>query len=813
MKNFRTIRIFISSTFRDMDFERDEIKFKVIPRLNAHYANYGLTFQTVDLRIGVNTTGLAEEVRENKVLDVCLNSIEQSRPFFIGLIGGRYGWIPSTKRFSYILNNLSDDKRPLISGAKKRSVTELEILYGAIGDKGQYINHSLFFFRNPASYNGMDEETLTYYTDFDTQEQHERLEKLRQHIVESTLNTPAAPVHYSIEWNSIQKKFIDKDNTFANTVYKQITNIIDADIASEKNEQPWYNVLADNDTYIVNNYLTDVSPRRECIEQVAKRLARGGRMVMSGEKGKGKSTFLSLLVNYLISENPHPVLMAFPSTDSNSLSPRILLAKWINIIAQQSNMVIPFASIESLGDIPLNQLSEMLDTIAQKANICPVVFIDDISLLELYSNEATYLSWIPKSFGLFVTVDKDYKLPALKIHSDIDTFSLPNLTEEDLNIYFDLWENRNSNELGSAIRQELLLSKAEPRRLALLLNLIGTFASDDFQQIRQQSGNDEMKKITQYIISVIKSAPTDITGIINYLINRVIVHDGDAVALKQSLSLLALSRWGLRDSDVETLIDDKFDMLAYTTLMSLLNYLFHDDRLLHKRNFKSNNLLQAYILGIANPKPYYTDLARHTLNLPDSDPLRRDMLLFFLIKSGNIKAIIDNLLFPPLDKAVKALAQDYYFASMQYLLLSEENLPTKILQTALGMDLDSNIIFLYNVLFHGFPDLFQRIDIMRKFAPHVFSIHAEEIKDARAAYALAWMQSEYLSIVRNYSFLSETEQIHLHKTTINSFIHSRRLNPEIGDPSNMIIAISSNLIPLYAKIGDFESMDEILMQL
>jgi Domain of unknown function (DUF4062) len=37
-----------------------------------------------------------EESRKDRVLDLCLELIDDCRPFFIGLLGGRYGWVPKT---------------------------------------------------------------------------------------------------------------------------------------------------------------------------------------------------------------------------------------------------------------------------------------------------------------------------------------------------------------------------------------------------------------------------------------------------------------------------------------------------------------------------------------------------------------------------------------------------------------------------------------------------------------------------------------------------------------------------------------------
>ena len=51
MKKFRRYNVFISSTFRDMDFERDILKFKVIPRINTELKNYNVELTAIDLRV------------------------------------------------------------------------------------------------------------------------------------------------------------------------------------------------------------------------------------------------------------------------------------------------------------------------------------------------------------------------------------------------------------------------------------------------------------------------------------------------------------------------------------------------------------------------------------------------------------------------------------------------------------------------------------------------------------------------------------------------------------------------------------------
>ena len=54
------VSIFVSSTFRDMQLERDAIRDRVLPRLEELAARHGTTVSIVDLRWGIDTTGIDE---------------------------------------------------------------------------------------------------------------------------------------------------------------------------------------------------------------------------------------------------------------------------------------------------------------------------------------------------------------------------------------------------------------------------------------------------------------------------------------------------------------------------------------------------------------------------------------------------------------------------------------------------------------------------------------------------------------------------------------------------------------------------------
>ena len=90
MRESRVARVFISSTFKDMHAERDYLASVVFPELREQCRARQVELIDIDLRWGVTE----EEAENGKVLDICLEEIERSRPFFVALLGERFGWVP-----------------------------------------------------------------------------------------------------------------------------------------------------------------------------------------------------------------------------------------------------------------------------------------------------------------------------------------------------------------------------------------------------------------------------------------------------------------------------------------------------------------------------------------------------------------------------------------------------------------------------------------------------------------------------------------------------------------------------------------------
>ena len=150
----REVRIFLSSTFTDMQQERNAL-LKTFDSLKIEANRRNVTFSVLDLRWGVTD----EEARSGKVLSVCLEEIEHSHPFFIGLLGSRYGTAPDISEIEK--NPELEERYPWIREDiyHELSITEMEMQYGVLRNDKEV--ETLFLIKNTPDTQPDDNERLT----------------------------------------------------------------------------------------------------------------------------------------------------------------------------------------------------------------------------------------------------------------------------------------------------------------------------------------------------------------------------------------------------------------------------------------------------------------------------------------------------------------------------------------------------------------------------------------------------------------------------------------------------------------------------
>lgn len=131
----RQIRLFVSSTFRDMQSERNALARYCFPVARQRFARGGLGFTEIDLR-----WGLPVEESEDSIVEMCLREVDQCRGYFVCILGNRYGYIPDSKLLQARFKHLT--------GGENASITELEIRQGALASHRADLVFVQFYFKH-----------------------------------------------------------------------------------------------------------------------------------------------------------------------------------------------------------------------------------------------------------------------------------------------------------------------------------------------------------------------------------------------------------------------------------------------------------------------------------------------------------------------------------------------------------------------------------------------------------------------------------------------------------------------------------------
>jgi tetratricopeptide (TPR) repeat protein len=284
----RRIRVFVSSTFRDMQVDRDVLVKKVFPQLRKLCESRAVTWTEVDLRWGITK----EQANEGKVLPLCLAEIERSRPYFIGLLGERYGWVPER-----ISPDLLEDE-PWLKEHQKHSVTELEILHGVLNSPAM-ADRALFYFRDPAYVNKVD---VAQRSDFvcENAESAENLTRLKDRIrTAHSQGKLKYPAHENYADPDALAELVLADFTrLINELYpeNQVPNPLDQE--ANRHEE---HARSRRDIYIPRPQLYEILNRH--IE------SDNPPLVLIGESGCGKTALLANWVDLWRKAHPQDLII------------------------------------------------------------------------------------------------------------------------------------------------------------------------------------------------------------------------------------------------------------------------------------------------------------------------------------------------------------------------------------------------------------------------------------------------------------------------------------------------------------------------
>ncbi|NP_001297242.1 telomerase protein component 1 [Heterocephalus glaber] len=290
---WRSIRLFISSTFRDMHGERDLLLRSMLPALQARAAPHRISLHAIDLRWGVTE----EETRRNRQLEVCLGEVENSQ-LFLGILGSRYGYVPP----SYDLPD-----HPHFHWVQQyppgRSVTELEVMQFLNRDRcTQPSAQALIYLRDSSFLSSVPD---MWRPDFvsESEEAAQRISELKSYLSTRKEITCRG---YSCEWGGTAagRPYAGGLEEFGQLVLQDVWSVIQKLYLQPgaELEQP---VSIPDDDLVQATFQELRSPARparlrllqDTVRQLV--LPHGKLSLVTGQSGQGKTTFLASLVSAL----------------------------------------------------------------------------------------------------------------------------------------------------------------------------------------------------------------------------------------------------------------------------------------------------------------------------------------------------------------------------------------------------------------------------------------------------------------------------------------------------------------------------------
>jgi len=696
-KAWQTFSIFISSTFRDMQAEREYLKDIIFPKVEEELRDRRIKLEIVDLRWGIDTASIAkEDEREAKVLKVCLDEIRRCRPFFIGLLGDRYGWVPSEER----MKNAVAGERGIKPG-KNKSVTALEIEFGVLASKDQ-LSRSVFYFRDSFNYSAFPPEKAAKYCDkYDPEltddEKKQRIDALndlkgeiRKYFDKEGKEDKVKP--YSTKWDEAEEKV---------TGLKEFGKLVYEDILEECKKHAadtWDQVPKDEHgkeiirlEAFIEEHIDAFCGREKLLSTMKQHLMAKGKekwgLVLTGESGSGKSAVFSKIYKEMQKEN------CFILAHSAGLSPASckvydLLSKWNRQlrefleIAEKPRMeederleALPSDNFDKSEKQPklkidklVDKFKELLITAAEKKQI--VLLIDALDRFEP-TKRAEYMTWLPQvmpgNIRMLCTAITDTEKKATGYNKGLYTSNIEYFSERDAREMLNALSQQKHKTLPDRVidaifshrRGDGLFSVSSPLWLSLVVNMLTALDSDDFEEMSRLEGRVD-QQIESYITQMVTAFP-DLPGdLFLDLIHKAGKVFGETFT-QTVFDLIACSRNGLRESDLEKLVPE-INPSSSNYAVTRNDKINIDWDPLHfagiRRWFKKHlkeqgdnlqwNLAHSILrnsllnkLDVDEFKNIHNAIAFHLLTLPEIDDIRISETMFHLMKAGNAEIALN----------------------------------------------------------------------------------------------------------------------------------------------------------------------------
>jgi len=540
---WKTVRVFISSTFRDMHAERDHLVRFVFPQLREELLKRRINLVDVDLRWGVTS--------EQDALKVCREIVDECRPRFLCILGGRYGWTPP---------------------GQEHSITAEEIQYSVLDRLGDH-GDAYFHFRDPAATDSIPEGAANAggYREFPQRDEieqfgleqaqsrargrSEKLAALKQAIVESGLK----PTVYSAKWDDQSQRLAGLEQ-FGEQVYEDLWEGMLAD--PELHERFTEQATAAADEFAEENEAMEafvaerteryvIGSRQKVFDRLAAFSAADGQpniMAITGNPGCGKSAMLGEFSRDVAATHADWLVVPhFVGASAGSADLRHTLRRLCHELQQAVGSSNPIS--QDVKEL-IGQLPALLKEAGTVRRI--VVVVDALNQMDA-TDGAHSLSWLPlqlpANVRMIVSALEHPVLEALRRRGKlVEELTVHPLTDADARAIAEGFAARYHKRLSEEQTQQLLGKSDSGTPLYLLVALeelrtLGTY-EEITRRIAQLPGN--VRDLFLWILRDRLSADPGFRDAAGNLIGADLV--------RRFVSYLGVSRRGLSHQELVGLI-------------------------------------------------------------------------------------------------------------------------------------------------------------------------------------------------------------------------------------------------------------------
>lgn len=371
----RVVRVFVSSTFKDMVEDRNELMTQVWPALREFCKSRSVEFVEVDLRWGITEA----QSQRNETLRFILAEIRRCRTCFVGLLGERYGWTPGPDSLTHDLLQ----EEPWLNDLHDRSVTEIEMLHGVLRER-RMSQLAFFYFRDPQYLGRIPPGRNPADFISENPEDKVRLDQLKQAIRQASLKKNC----------SLRENYKDP-RELARFVLADLMAAIEEQCPAERVPDPIDRAVSDQEsfaetrrrTYICRHDYYDTLDRHASCD--------GSPLAVVGDAGSGKTALLANWAEHWRTEHPGDyVFQHYTGSSPGSADRWYLIRRLIAEIKRWTDDAddLPTSHDDLLRDLPL--WIAKARSRADKNNVRFIVTLDAIDQLER-DDQVGEIGWLP----------------------------------------------------------------------------------------------------------------------------------------------------------------------------------------------------------------------------------------------------------------------------------------------------------------------------------------------------------------------------------------------------------------------------------